>query len=520
MRAGVNTRREKLLVLKNAVANVVRGGASAVVALVLPPFLTRSMSADAFGAWSLILQLSAYVGYLDFGIQTAIARFVAHATERNEAAHRDSIVSTALACLTVSGFAAFLGLVLLALFLPQLFHHLPGSLLFDVRLALLLVGGSLSVGLPASVFAGTFVGLQRNEIPAAIIGISRLLSAALLILIVRKGGGIASMAVAVAIVNVISYLIQFVAYRRIVARLATTMSLSIGHVSKTAAMELLDYCFSLTVWSVGMVLVTGLDLTVVGIYRFNEVGYYAVAATAVTFLGGLFGAIFSAMGSPAAVLHAREDGAGLGRMVSTTTRLGMLLLLATGLPLVFGAHHILRLWVGPVYAQHATLLVQILVAANVVRLCVSPYIIAMIGTGEQRRIILVPLLEGAANLVGSLIAGYYLGAVGVALGTLIGSFVSLGGHMIYTMRRSVAIQLNNGEYLRDSLLRPLLSSGPILVLGLLWTRLSIFLPLWSLSFLLTAAAILTLVLVWYIVLTPIERQGIITRARSTLWSTS
>ncbi|HEY1214232.1 MAG TPA: oligosaccharide flippase family protein, partial [Bryobacteraceae bacterium] len=98
----MTSRREKFLIAKNAIANLVRGGASALVAVLLPSFLTRSMSTEAFGAWSLVLQLSAYVSYLDFGIQTAIARFVAHSSERGEAEHRDRIVSTAMACLASS----------------------------------------------------------------------------------------------------------------------------------------------------------------------------------------------------------------------------------------------------------------------------------------------------------------------------------------------------------------------------------------------------------------------------------
>ena len=69
-------RKEKFVLLKNAMANVVRGSAAALVAILLPPFLTRLMSSEAYGAWSLVLQLSAFVGYLDFGIQTAIGRFV------------------------------------------------------------------------------------------------------------------------------------------------------------------------------------------------------------------------------------------------------------------------------------------------------------------------------------------------------------------------------------------------------------------------------------------------------------
>ena len=78
-------RKETLTLLKNALANVFRGGAAAVVAVVLPSFLARLMSTSAYGAWLLILQLSAYVGYLDFGIQTAVGRFVAHSNERGDA---------------------------------------------------------------------------------------------------------------------------------------------------------------------------------------------------------------------------------------------------------------------------------------------------------------------------------------------------------------------------------------------------------------------------------------------------
>lgn len=467
----MTTRREKLLVLKNAVANLVRGSASAVVALVLPPFLTRSMSVDAFGAWSLVLQLSAYVGYLDFGIQTAIARFIAHTTESQQTEHRNGIASTALACLSASGCAAFLGLVLLTIFLPRLFHHLPASLLFDVRAALLLVGGSLAAGLPASVISGTFVGLQRNEVPAAIIGGSRLFSAGLLIVIVRMGGGIAEMAVAVAVVNVSSYLVQYVAYKRVIRGLTPTMNLSLDRVSKAAALELFDYCFSLTVWGVGLLLVTGLDLTIVGIYRFSEVGYYAVAATVVTFLAGIFGAIFGAMGSPAAVIHARGDRAGLGRLVVVATRFGTILLLATGLPLILFANWLFRIWVGPVYALHASILLQVLVAANIIRICLTPYVLAMIGSGEQRRVILVPILEGVTNLAFSLVLARSLGALGVALGTLVGAIVGVAGNFFYNMRRTTAIELHVGDYFRDSILRPCLCVFPVLLVALSWRTL-------------------------------------------------
>src|SRR5260370_35680474 len=112
-------KKEKLVLLKNDAANVVRGGAAAVVAIILPPFLARLMPADSYGAWSLVLQLGAFVGYLDFGIQTAVGRFVARANEMGDPEHRDRIVSTSFAALTVAGIVAIASSVAVAALLPH-----------------------------------------------------------------------------------------------------------------------------------------------------------------------------------------------------------------------------------------------------------------------------------------------------------------------------------------------------------------------------------------------------------------
>jgi O-antigen/teichoic acid export membrane protein len=500
------TRKKEILVFaKNAIANLGRGGISAIVALLLPPFLTRSLSHDAFGAWSLVLQLAAYVGYFDFGIQTAIARFVAYSTERGDFEYRNRIVSTAFTLLAISGGIALLGISILVIFMPEIFRQINGSMVGDIRLALFLVGGSLALCLPSSTFAAIFVGLQRNEIPAAIISLPRLIGAALVVVVVRFGGGLPSMAAVIASANFLTFALQYMAYRRWVPGIRIALS----NFSSLIIREMVDYCFSLTVWGVGLLLVTGLDLTIVGAYRFGEVAYYALAATLVTFFNGLFGAIFGAMGSTAAVMHARGDGLGLGRLVSTTTRIGMLLLLASGLPLIFGAQHILSFWVGTAYAQHAVPLLQLLVFANILRTCVSPYIIAMISTGEQRRIIFVPLIEGVVNLVGSLIAGYYWGAIGVAFGTLLGSFVSIGGHLLYTMHQSVAIELHVRDYFRDSLLRPMACAVPFFLVGTLWARIEKPLPLWSSILILAIGAVVSGYLVWMVGLVSSERRKLI-----------
>jgi O-antigen/teichoic acid export membrane protein len=456
-------RNEKLILVKNAAANVVRGSASAVVAVVTPLFLVRLMSVDSYGVWSLVLQLSAYVGYLDFGIQTAVGRFVAHSNEKSDEAQRDGIVSTSFAALTVIGAVVLLASFGVAFLFPHVFRHMPSALVGDAGVAFVLVASSLAIGLPASVFNGIFIGLQRYEVPAAIIGGSRIFSALLIILVVRSGGDLARMGLAVAAVNLASYALQYLLYKK----MAPTVHFSARLVSWRAGRELFDYCFSLTVWSFAMLLVNGLDLSLVGYFQFEKLAYYAVAATAVTFLAGLQNAVFGVLIPSTAVLQARGDSKELGRVMVTATRYGVFLLLLTGLPLILTAKSILTLWVGPAYAISGERILQILVAANLIRLSAAPYVMTLIGTGQQRLVIVTPLMEGFSNLFASAVGGYLLGALGIAIGTFFGSLVGAGGILFYNMRRTVALEFRLTDYMRDGLFRPAICAVPAIALTVL-----------------------------------------------------
>jgi O-antigen/teichoic acid export membrane protein len=490
--------RERLILIKNAAANVVRGGAAALVAILLPPFLTRLMSPDAFGAWSLVLQLSAFVGYLDFGVQTAIGRFVAHAGERGDTAYRDRILNTSLAALASAGILGIAGSVGLALLLPRIFHQIPALLLHDSRWALVLVAGSLALGLPCSIFNGIFIGLQRYEIPAAVIGGSRLIGAVLLVLIVKQGGNLTQMAAAVAAVNLASYGMQYLLYRKMCPRVHFSSRL----ISGQAGRELLDYCLSLSIWSFATLLVTGLDIALVGFFDFRSVAYYSAAATLITFILGLQNAVFTAMIPAAAVLEARSDTTELGRILLSTTRYGMFLLLASGVPLLIASKPILSLWVGREYAQHASAILKVLVGANIIRLSAVPYAMLLIGTGQQRLVTVSPLIEGFSNLAVSVVTGFFFGAIGVAIGTFVGAIIGIFCNFVYNLPRSTRIAASRALYFRDGYLRPLVCVAPAL---LIWPLHSLSLT-WAESA--TAACILMLIATWAIGLSPSERTTI------------
>ena len=447
--------------IKNAFANLCRGGAAALVAILLPPFLTRILSKDAYGTWLLILQLSTYVSLLDFGIQTAVGRFVAHHNELGEFKERDSIVSTALAILLGSGLLAIGGVSILAWQLPNLFRNMPAELHQDAQLALLFVGVSLAVALPFSVFGGIFIGLQRYDIPGWIIGSSKLLGGVFVVLVANASHSIVMMAVVMGIVNIGAGIWQFLAYRK----LASDIRLSANLVSRSGGKEISSYCFSLSIWTFAMLLISGLDTVIIGYFDYGAVTSYVLANSIISIVVGIQTSVFSVLMPKAATLGSRGDSLALGQMLIDSTRYNMLILLVISTPLILFGESITSIWVGEQYRESTALFLKMLLVANLIRLSAYPYSIILIGTGQQQKVIITPMIEGLTNFIASVSLASSLGGVGVAIGTIIGGSVGVMSNIFYNMRHTKEIENSLVSYLLDGLLRPILCFVPIILLS-------------------------------------------------------
>jgi O-antigen/teichoic acid export membrane protein len=448
--------------MKNAAANLARGGAIAAFSLLLPPFLVRHMAPAAYAVWVLVLQVAAYIGYFDFGLQTAIGRYIAFSEERKDAALRDSIFSTAISGLQIAAGLSCVLLLLLAFGVPYFFPAVPPSFVQTMRWTMLIVGFSFAAGLPASACNGVFVGLQRNEISAATTGGAKLLSAAGIVLAVLAGRSLIVMALIVAAANMLAYVAQYAAMRKIAPQLQFRRSA----VQRSAARELFDYCFALTVMSFAMLLITGFDLLLVGRFQFAAVIPYSIAATFVPIIAGSLFAVLNAMMPHAARLHAQGAVADLGRLVISSTRISVLLLVVTGLPAIIYAGPILKLWIGQAFVSQGRLILIVLLIANIVRLVGAAYAIVLIAAGQQNLIKVSPLAEGVSNLAASIVLGAAMGAIGVALGTLIGAVVGLAAHLFYSMPRTKPeIGFARRDYLWSGVLLPVVCTSPLIAAG-------------------------------------------------------
>lgn len=448
--------------IKNALANLGRGGGAAVLGVLLPPFLVRLMAPSSYAVWVLILQTSAYAGYLNFGLQTAIGRYVAYANELGDKDHRNSVFSTALVGLCAAAAIYLLSLAGIIIAVREVFPSVPEALIPPMRLALILVGLSMAIDLPVSACNGVFVGMARYELPALTTGGARLAAAAGISLMAIVGASFVAMAATLAATNVLSNVAQIMILRRVAPDVRFSRSL----VRRSTAHELYGYCIGLTVMVFSGLLVSGFDLILVGHFEFSAVVPYSVSASIVALIAGALVAIIGVVLPHAAALHARQKTGELGKLVVSMTRLSLLILVLTGIPVIVYAAPILKTMVGAAFAENGTPLLAMLLIANMIRLIGAPYSTILVAAGQQSYIKISPLSEGISNFVASIALGYFYGGIGVAIGTLIGSFFSLGSHFFYSIPKTrSAIEVSRRELVFDGVLAPLLWTCPLILTG-------------------------------------------------------
>jgi O-antigen/teichoic acid export membrane protein len=240
------------------------------------------------------------------------------------------------------------------------------------------VGSSLSFGLVFAVYSAVFLGLQRYWIPTTLTIVNRASFVAVVIAVVALHGNLVAMALAVAAVNVATGILQVAAWWK----KASHVRLSIGLFDFRVLKRVARFCSLQSIWTMGMLCVTGLDITIVGHCDYGQTAYYAIATLPTNFMLLIVSSMLGPLMPASSAMSTREPPAVMGDFLARITRYSTVVLLLTGLPLMVCGYPILKLWVGAAYATRTPVYLQILIAANIIRNLCAPYATMISATGQ------------------------------------------------------------------------------------------------------------------------------------------
>ena len=178
---------------RNALGVYAVYAAAIVSGLVVTPIVIHSIGTPAFGVWSFIGAVTIYLSVLDFGVGPSIVRFAAEARGRQSVDDLNEVASTGLAMYAAIGLVTLPVGVILAWLVPWA-SGAPHHLIWDARIATLLVVLSLAARFPLGLFNNLLVAQQRWDLQNLGNFIGTVLYAVLVAVLMPRYGGLVLLA--------------------------------------------------------------------------------------------------------------------------------------------------------------------------------------------------------------------------------------------------------------------------------------------------------------------------------------
>jgi len=206
---------DKRQIFRNVGSSWFALGVNVLVGIFLSPYILHRLGDTAFGLWILIFSLTGYYGLFDLGIRSSIVRYVARFAATREQEELDRLVSTALASYSCIGMLTMLITLVVAWFVTAIFK-IPLEFLTTARWLLLIVGAAVSLGFPFAVFSGILEGLQRFYLLNFTSISATLLRALLIVVALRDGRGLLTVALITVCMPLLGGLINAAAVFRLI----------------------------------------------------------------------------------------------------------------------------------------------------------------------------------------------------------------------------------------------------------------------------------------------------------------
>jgi O-antigen/teichoic acid export membrane protein len=400
--------------LTGTISNFAGKLSTVVVWFVLTPFVLARLGPGGYALWVLMGAISSYGFLLDFGIGGAVVKYVAEHVARGEHAAARALLASAL---WVYIALAVFTVAMSVLFAPALTTALgvAPEQRETAELLVILTGINVALAISATPPMSVLRGLQRYDLYNAIYIGASLMEAVTTTAALLMGWGVIGMSLAAIPVTIASGAASIIVTRRV----APQLPLGGRGANLIALRQIVSFSSSLFAIQVAGRLQSKTDEFVIAFFgMLTAVTPYAVARK----LGGITEVIsvqmLKALMPLASELHAGDQGIQLRKVYIAASRIALGIAVPVAVLLAIIGGHLLTLWVGPAYAEHAPL-VAVLGLASLITASHWPAVEILQGMAKHRLVASAWMVMGIANVVLSALLLPIFGLIGVALGTLV-----------------------------------------------------------------------------------------------------
>lgn len=417
---------------RKIVGNVISNWANLVItiaiAFLVSPIVVKTLGKEMYGIWVLIGSVTGYLTILDFGVNTALVRYISSSAAQNDRGKAQSIYSTSLLIFGCISLAALLFSIVFGYFFQDVFHinNISRPYLYA---AFIICCMDFACNLIFTVQLGSLTGLQEFKFINGSSIVINVIKSIILVLLLKQGYSLLTLA----FIQVVASLARSLCLYWKLRSKYTYISFSKQSVNRTTFKLIYSYSLYSFIIAVALKLLFYTDSVLIGaLLGVSSVAFYAIPSTLLDYLEKFVWAMVSAL---VPVISAKEATGGItenSRLYIVGTRYVLLISMPVVISLYYYGGDFIRLWMGPEFGERSLWVLRLLLLGYG---CSFSQLIAhgiLKGISKHKVLAYILAVEALANLGMSLALANPYGIEGVALGTMVPLVLASAVIIIYS----------------------------------------------------------------------------------------
>jgi O-antigen/teichoic acid export membrane protein len=395
--------------LKNALFSSGAWGVTVVVNLAAIPVFIRYLGVEGYGIYLLLTGLFGYFGLLDFGLSDGVVKYVAH---HRELGNDDSVTHSVNAALLAQVIGGLLGILVLCIFNQRIIHALRVSpaLVHVASISLYVSAAGFLSKMLLNTYNAALKGLQRFDVLAkTTVGFS-LATTITVVLVMFGGGRLLEVVVVTALMTTANLgIVVFLVFAYIPGY---RLALEFRREHFRTLFGFGAYTFVSRIASAANTYF--LQVVIAVILGAGAVAYFAVPLRLTTALEGGMASLIGVIFPFVSTLNARGNMDSLQKLYSSASRYVVALSTPPFLFIILFSRQILRVWVGPLFAEKSWLVLVFLAGNSLLAAWTMVPANTAFGTGNTKLTAAFSLIVTGLNLLFSVVFTIKFGITGTA----------------------------------------------------------------------------------------------------------
>lgn len=402
-----------LRMLRNVLFNWAGMLAAIIYAFIMTPFIIKGLGNDKYGIWTLIMTCVGYITILDFGVQSALNRFIAKHVAVKAYEDANNVFSNALFIYALMGLLALAAGLVLAANIDSWFS-IPPSDAATARTTMIYMAFFVAIQLPLNSYGAILIANHRFDIVNIIQVTTVTFQGFGLWILLQYDASLTSFALFTIATGLSRYLFQAIFARKILP----TLQFKISSISLLETKGLLTFSGITFLAVIASYVIFQSDNVVIGIYLTPEaIAVYSIGFMLADYTANIVGKMSNTLTPIFSSHEAKGNHDQVYQLVYSGGRFAALIGIPIGLSAFVVGDTFISLWLGSDYAESYTIMV-LLMLARMMGFPSAPIYSMLYGIGKHKIIVYTASLEAISNISLSVYLVKDHGLLGVAIGTL------------------------------------------------------------------------------------------------------